>query len=188
MIRFHKPRSRRQLWSLCHWLTSCSGAKTGLRGNIMSETSSTVCDAYRLFEFKHWWINTADRGSLTIFANLLGRDIKQMIIVEGLLLNGRCHCEGFSSSVSFQPPNNILSSVQPWVRFFEMQFGTRPLKVWLGQVKRPDVTSNPLALPPSVSPRNPQSSLGFSGYKPSFVCPPQHRAQPWCHGYLKEGV
>lgn len=60
-----------------------------------------------------------------------------------------------------------------------------PLRVWLGQVKRPDVTSNPLALPPSESPRNPQSSLGFSGYKPSFVCPLQHQAQPWCHGYLK---
>lgn len=60
-----------------------------------------------------------------------------------------------------------------------------PLRVWLGQVKRPDVTSNPLVLPPSKSPRNPRSSLGFSGYKPSFVCPLQHQAQPWCHGYLK---
>ena len=60
-----------------------------------------------------------------------------------------------------------------------------PLGVWLGQVKRPDVTSNPLVLPPSESPRNAHSSLGFSGYRPSFVCPLQHQAQPWCHGYLK---
>lgn len=60
-----------------------------------------------------------------------------------------------------------------------------PLRVWLGQVKQPDVTSNPLALPPSESPQNPQSSPGFSGYKPSFVCPLQQQAQPWCHGYLK---
>lgn len=53
------------------------------------------------------------------------------------------------------------------------------------QVKRPDVTSNPLALLPSESPQNPQSSPGFSGYRPSIVCPLQLQAQPWCHGYLK---
>lgn len=60
-----------------------------------------------------------------------------------------------------------------------------PLVVWLGQVKRPDVTSNPLDLPPCESPQNAHSSLGFSGYKPSIVCPLQHQAQPWCHGYLE---
>lgn len=41
-----------------------------------------------------------------------------------------------------------------------------------------------LCLPPSP-PKPSKLSLGFSGYKPSFVCPLEHQAQPWCHGYLK---
>lgn len=78
-----------------------------------------------------------------------------------------------------------LSAASRWICLDAVWHTWFPLRVWLGQVKRPDVTSNPLVLPPSESPRNPQSSLGFSGYKPSFVCPLQHQAQPWCHGYLK---
>lgn len=78
-----------------------------------------------------------------------------------------------------------LSAASRWTFLDAVWHTWFPLRVWLGQVKRPDVTSNPLALPPSESPRNPQRALGFSGYKPSFVCPLQHQAQPWCHGYLK---
>lgn len=84
------------------------------------------------------------------------------------------------------PPFDFeFSAASSWIFLDAVWHTWFPLRVWLGQVKRPDVTSNPLVLPPSTSPRNPQSSRGFSGYKPSFVCPLQHQAQPWCHGYLK---
>lgn len=58
-----------------------------------------------------------------------------------------------------------------------------PSQGLIGQVERPDVTPNPP--PPSLRlpvrpppPERPESSPGFPGYKPSFVCPQQHRAQP----------
>lgn len=90
-----------------------------------------------------------------------------------------------ASAVPFVPFLIELGAASSWIFLHAVWHTWFPRRVWLGQVKRPDVTSNPLVLPPSESPRNPQSSLGFSGYKPSFVCPLQHQAQPWCHGYLK---
>lgn len=91
-----------------------------------------------------------------------------------------------ASSLPFIPLLDFkFSAASSWIFLDAVWHTWFPRRVWLGQVKSPDVTSNPLVLPPSESPRNPQSSPGFSGYKPSFVCPLQHQAQPWCHGYLK---
>lgn len=61
-----------------------------------------------------------------------------------------------------------------------------PSQGLIGQVGRPDVTPNPPHPPPAPSlwlpvrspPERPESSPGFPGHKPSFVCPQQHRVQP----------
>lgn len=58
-----------------------------------------------------------------------------------------------------------------------------PSQGLIGQVERPDVTPNPPlrrsgSLCAPHPPERPESSPGFPGYKPSFVCPQQHRAQP----------
>lgn len=41
-LNVHERGSRRQLWSLCHWLISHSRAKPGLGENVMSQTQLTA--------------------------------------------------------------------------------------------------------------------------------------------------
>lgn len=41
-LNVHERGSRRQLWSLCHWLTSYRRAKTVLGENVMSQTQLTA--------------------------------------------------------------------------------------------------------------------------------------------------